>query len=427
MAGDEEQGARRVVNLRSRTGPAVLIGSDGVLFFTPQEGYPAVVPIPIPDLADGLTAPARRLLATIAAKLREKQLRDPDAWFVKTWGPVEAAHMEDPSTSAMDYCAMGLRLVQDWVCRYPLIEAQGNFGTIDGDPPSGMRYTEVRLHPRGRSLLADPGMEEGDPLLPFPHLLCNGAWGHSGTSLPDDGEEVFEQDLPPHLCDCVPHEPIHLGELLSFLPPHNLAEVGRALVLLIDRPGAALGELLERIAGPDFPTGGLLVNRESLLSIYEGGEGVLRLYGRTEILRNERGKTVIVIHELPYGVTKTPLIEQIAGMVKEGGMREVSDIRDLTSREAMRLELEVRPGANPQPIWERLLEETLLRREVQVRMKVRTSGEPHHVGLLDLLHAWKEPALEALRRRSGSRSDELLRRHVASWIDSSDLRRTTIR
>jgi DNA gyrase subunit A len=367
------------------------------------------VGIAIPEIFDGLTPSARRLLAVISEKVRAREYP-----FVMTWGPVETVHREDPSVPAMDLFSMILRLSRDWVCRYPLIESQGNFGNIDGDLPAGMRYTEVRLAPAGESLISGPAA------VPFPNLLCNGAWAHSGIWLADDGEQLFERDMPAHLCDCVPHEPIHGGELLAFLPPHNLAEVGRALLLLLDRPEASLQEVMERIPGPDFPTGGLLTNPGVLPALYETGEGVVQLRARMNIERTTKGESIIAVREIPYGVTKTTVLEQIAEIVLKEGKRSAFDVMDMTSRTEMRIEAHLRSGTDPSEFLQMLLGETALQQAVSVRMRVRKNGETRAVGLLELLTTWIRQGREA------PGSDAVLRRQIEQWIDSADPRRTTI-
>jgi DNA gyrase subunit A len=371
------------------------------------------VGIPIPDLSDGLTTAARRLLAVIDGKNRERE-RSPDEGspYVKTWGPVHAVHLEDPSFALMDLFSMVLRLSRNWICRYPLIESQGNFGTIDGDGPAGMRYTEVGLSPSGESMLPDP------QTVPFPNLLCNGAWAHSGTWLADDGEQLFEEESEVH-CDCIPHEPIHGGDLLAFFPPHNLAEIGRALLLLLDRPEASLREVMERVSGPDFPTGALLVNPEALPAIYESGEGVVQLRARANAERTSGGGAIIV-SEIPYGVTKTTVLEQIAELILVEEKRSAFDVRDMSSRSGMRIEVHLRSGTDPSEVLQKLLLGSALQQTVMLRMRGRANGETRTVGLLELLHA------EIRRGRAILGSDEELRNQIRRWIDFSDPRRTTI-
>lgn len=297
----------------------------------------------------------------------------------------------------MDLFAILLRLVRSWVCRYPLFDGQGNFGSLDGDPPAGMRYTELAR------------FRDEDP--PIPRLLCNGAWAHSGSYEPGPDPEAWNEDA---LMDGVPEEPIRGGELLSFLPPHNLGEVARALRLLHDQPKATLDDVLRVLPGPDFPTGGVLVDPEGLPKLYASGEGELRVRSRVSVDTLPKDKFCVVISEVPYGMSKKELIERVAGAVKEGRMTDIRDVRDVSYKETLRVEIETSRGKDPAWVVHQLESNPDLDSVLPVRMVIRRDGKETRVNLMDLLRL----ALDRLPRDP--------RKTLSRWRRRSDARRTSI-
>src|SRR5690349_18849960 len=276
----------------------------------------------LPDVRDGLKPSQRRILVAMndlglgpRAKYRK---------CAKICGDTSGNY--HPHGESVVYPTL-VRLAQDFATRYLLVEGQGNFGSIDGDPPAAMRYTEARMTEHATLMLEDmdkatvdfvPNYDERleEPVvLPskFPNLICNGGVG------------------------------IAVGMATS-IPPHNLAEVVDALVHLISNPEATTADLMKFIPGPDFPTGGIIHGTAGLRGAYETGRGHISVRGRVEIEEGKGGRKTIAITEIPYNLNKTNLIERIAELVKEDAIGGISDVRDLSSREGMRSEIEIRKG-----------------------------------------------------------------------------------
>ena len=221
--------------------------------------------------------------------------------------------------------------------RYPLVDGHGNFGSVDGDPPAAYRYTESRMSKMSLSMLTDIEKETVDftgnyddrlqepTVLPsrFPNLLCNGSTG------------------------------IAVG-MATNIPPHNLGEVIDAVNLLIDNPDAGLDEIMQHIKGPDFPTGGVIMGRAGIRAAYATGRARLTLRARTEIEEMANGRERIVVTEIPYMVNKARLIESIADLVKDKRIDQISDLRDESDRDGMRIVIELKRDANAQVVLNRL-------------------------------------------------------------------------
>src|ERR687885_311289 len=230
-----------------------------------------------------------------------------------------------------------VRMAQDFSMRVPLLDGQGNFGSIDGDPPAAMRYTEVRLAKIADSLLDDidkdtvdfqdnyDNSEREPTVLParFPNLLVNGAGG------------------------------IAVG-MATNVPPHNLGEVIDACVALIDRPGLGLDSLCEIVKGPDFPTGGIILGRNGILQAYTTGRGSLIMRGRCEIEEIRPGRMAIVVSEVPYLVNKARMVERIADVVREKRVEGVADLRDESDRHGVRVVIEIKREADPDVVLNQL-------------------------------------------------------------------------
>ena len=286
----------------------------------------------LPDVRDGLKPVHRRILYT----LHENGLT-PDKPYRKcadTVGSVLGRY--HPHGDASVYDAM-VRLAQDFSMRYPLVDGHGNFGSVDGDPPAAYRYTESRMSKMSLSMLTDIEKETVDftgnyddrlqepTVLPsrFPNLLCNGSTG------------------------------IAVG-MATNIPPHNLGEVIDAVNLLIDNPDAGLDEIMQHIKGPDFPTGGVIMGRAGIRAAYATGRARLTLRARTEIEEMANGRERIVVTEIPYMVNKARLIESIADLVKDKRIDQISDLRDESDRDGMRIVIELKRDANAQVVLNRL-------------------------------------------------------------------------
>lgn len=274
-----------------------------------------------------------------------------------------------------------VRMAQDFSSRHVLIDGHGNFGSVDGDAAAAMRYTEARLAPLAMELLRDieketvdfsPNFDESlkEPqVLParFPNLLVNGSSG------------------------------IAVG-MATNIPPHNLKEVIEAVVYLIDHPGATLPEILRIIKGPDFPTGGLILGKKSLERVYESGRGPVKVRARAVIEEGEKPR--IIITEIPYQVNKASLAAKIAELAREKKLSEITDLRDESDREGLRLVIELKRDCIPQIVLNRLYKHTQLEVTFGVNMLALVDGVPKTLSLLDALKYYLDYQEEVVRRRT---------------------------
>ncbi|HYB62901.1 MAG TPA: DNA gyrase subunit A, partial [Thermoplasmata archaeon] len=259
-----------------------------------------------------------------------------------------------------------VRMAQPFSLRYPLIDGQGNFGSIDGDAPAAMRYTEARLSALAEEILADLEKETVD-------------WGDNF-----DGSLKEPLVLPSKIPNLVVNGSAGIAVgMATNMPPHNLGEIVDALELLLEHPNASLDELLRCVPGPDFPTGGYL-SAEGIRDAYETGRGMLHLRGAAEI-RERGGKDEIVITEIPYEVNKGGLLELIADLVKSKRLDGVTDLRDESDRSGTSVVLELRRDAPAEIVLNRLYEHTPLETSFGVINLCLVDGQPKVLGLRDLL------------------------------------------
>ncbi|MCX7919073.1 MAG: DNA gyrase subunit A [bacterium] len=276
-----------------------------------------------------------------------------------------------------------VRFAQDFACRYPLIDGQGNFGSIDGDPPAAYRYTEARLSAIAEEMLVDidkdtvnfvPNFDESttEPtVLPcrIPNLLINGSSG------------------------------IAVG-MATNIPPHNLNEVVDALILLIDKPEASLEEIMQVLPGPDFPTGAQILGREGIIEAYRTGKGKIVIRAQAMIETLKGGKTQIVVNEIPYQVNKANLIESIASLVREKKIEGISDLRDESDREGMRIVIELKKDAIPQVVLNQLYKHTQLQDSFGIINLALVDGSPRYLSLPKMLLLFIEHRKEVVTRRT---------------------------
>ena len=334
----------------------------------------------LPDIRDGLKPVQRRILYAMYTNLR----LTPDARHRKSATVVgEVMGKYHPHGDSAIYEAM-VRMAQDFSLRAPLVDGQGNFGSLDGDSPAAMRYTEARLQPLGAELLAEirkdtvhfrPNYDGTlfEPVVlpaPFPNLLVNGAAG------------------------------IAVG-MATNVPPHNLGEVVDACLYLIGSPNARLDTLMKHVQGPDFPTGGRILNTpEELAAIYERGEGPVDLRGEYVM----EGKGRVVVTSIPYGVTKADLIEKIAEHIREGRVPQLVDVRDESTTE-VRIVLELRRGASAEAAMAYLFKHTPLQTRFHVNLTCLVPthnpevAAPQRVDLKTALRAWLDFRMETVVRR----------------------------
>ena len=336
----------------------------------------------LPDVRDGLKPVQRRILYV----MHEMGLH-PNAPYKKSARIVgEVLGKFHPHGDMAVYEALA-RMAQDFTMRYPLVEGQGNFGSIDGDPPAAMRYTEARLTPLAEELLADLDKDTVDwvdnfdgsmrepTVLPAraPQLLINGASG------------------------------IAVG-MATNIPPHNLGEVCDALCSMIDhweeREEITLDDLMAFLPGPDFPTGGLILGQEGIRAAYATGHGRLTVRAVTQIEEIKGGRWRIVVTELPYQVNKAALIERIAELVREGRLEDIADLRDESDRHGLRIVIELKRGARPQTVLNQLFKYTPLQTTFGVQMLALVDGQPRVLSLKRMLQLFIEHRIQVVTRRT---------------------------
>lgn len=332
----------------------------------------------LPDVRDGLKPVHRRILWSM-----QELGMGPDKPYKKSARVVgEVMGKYHPHGDTAIYEAV-VRLAQDFSTRYPLVDGHGNFGSVDGDPPAAMRYTEIRLSRVAMEMLRDidketvdfgPNFDESlkEPLvLPsrFPNLLANGSSG------------------------------IAVG-MATNIPPHNLGELIDAVAYLVDNPEAALEDLLKIVPGPDFPTGGLIMGRDGIRSAYATGRGTVVMRARAGIEPDKGGKNRIVVTELPYQVNKAKLIEHIAELVRDKRIDGVVDLRDETDRSGLRIVLELRKDANPRVILNRLYTFTEMQQTFGIIMLALVNGRPEVLSLKRALALYIEHQKDVVVRRT---------------------------
>ena len=332
----------------------------------------------LPDVRDGLKPVHRRILYT----MYENNL-DADHEYHKSAATVgDVLGSYHPHGDASVYDAM-VRLAQDFSLRYPLIDGQGNFGSVDGDPPAAYRYTEARMKRISDEMLRDIEKETVDfqpsfderkqepSVLPsrIPNLLINGSVG------------------------------IAVG-MATNIPPHNLTEVCNGIIHLIDNPEADYAELMEFIPGPDFPTGGIIMGRSGIRSAYATGKGRIVLRGRANIEEKPNGRYQIIITEIPYMVNKAKMVERIAELVKDKRIEGISDLSDESSREGMRVVVELKKEANPQVVLNHLYSLTELQETVGANMLALDNGIPKVMDLKTILQKYIDHQCDVLERRT---------------------------
>ncbi len=333
----------------------------------------------LPDVRDGLKPVHRRILYV----MHEAGLRHNQAYRKCATVVGDALGKYHPHGDQSVYDAL-VRMAQEWNMRYPLVDGQGNFGSVDGDSPAAYRYTESRMAPIAAEMLADIEKETVDmrenfdgrlqepTVLPsaIPNLLVNGSYG------------------------------IAVGMATS-CPPHNLGEVCDAIVHSIDHPEATSTELMRFIKGPDFPTGGIICGTEGLLEAYRTGRGRITVRAKASVESNKStGKDSIIIHEIPYQVNKARLIESIAGLVRSKTIEGITDLRDESDKDGMRIVIEVRKGDEPQVILNQLFKNTQLQDTASIIMLALVNNTPKVLSLAELVKHYIKHRAEIVERRT---------------------------
>src|ERR1700692_1407607 len=332
----------------------------------------------IPDVRDGLKPVQRRILVA----MNDLGLASNRGYrkCAKICGDTSGNY--HPHGEAVIYPAL-VRVAQDFNMRYPLIDGQGNFGSVDGDPPAAMRYTEARLAKITEDILADLEKETVDFIPNFdqtreepvvlqsriPNLLVNGASG------------------------------IAVG-MATNIPPHNLREIVEAAILLIDKPDTPLKEILKIVPGPDFPTGAYIAGREGIEAASRTGPGSFIMPPKAAIEEAAKDRENIVITEIPYQVNKSRLIERIADLVQNKKIEGISDVRDESSREGMRIVIELKGGEESQLILNNLFKFTQMQESFGMILLAIVAGQPRELGLIPLIKLFIEHRVEVVRRRT---------------------------
>ena len=333
----------------------------------------------LPDVRDGLKPVHRRIL--YAMYDMGNVWNSPYKKSARVVGDVIGKYHPHGDVAVYDSI---VRMAQDFSMRYPLVDGQGNFGSIDGDPPAAMRYTEIRMDQLAGEILADLDKETVDfipnyddslkepTVLPsrVPNLLVNGSSG------------------------------IAVG-MATNIPPHNLGEVVDGLVAMVEKPDISVKELMKYIPGPDFPTAGFIHGKEAIAQAYAEGRGIIQMRGKafTETVKRT-GKEQIIISEIPYMINKVRLIEQIAGLVQEKKIEGISDLRDESDRDGMRIVIELKRDTVAEVVINQLYKHTALQESFGVNMLAIVDGRPKLLSLKDALKAFLDHRKEVVTRRT---------------------------
>lgn len=332
----------------------------------------------LPDVRDGLKPVHRRIL--YAMQDLGNTAEKPYKKSARIVGDVIGKYHPHGDTAVYDTM---VRMAQHWSYRYMLVDGHGNFGSVDGDAAAAMRYTESRMSKIAMELLRDinkntidfkdnyDGQEREPIVLPsrYPNLLVNGTSG------------------------------IAVG-MATNIPPHHLGETIEAVLALADNEAITTEELMEIVPGPDFPTGGIILGRSGIRRAYETGRGSVIIRGKVEIEQKSNGKEVILVHELPFQVNKARLIEKIAELVRDKKIDGITDLRDESDRNGMRIVIEVRKDANANVLLNNLYKQTSLQSSFGVNMLALVDGQPKVLGLKEILYHYLEHQKVIIKRRT---------------------------
>lgn len=334
----------------------------------------------LPDVRDGLKPVHRRILYSMNQNGNRS-----NAKFVKSARIIgDVMGKYHPHGDSAIYDSM-VRLAQDWTMRYTLVQGQGNFGSMDGDPPAAHRYTEARLDKPAEELLADIEKETVDFRDNF------------------DGSEQEPMVLPAKLPNLLLNGQVGIAVgMATSIPTHNLGELVDATVELIDNPEATVDDLLKHVKGPDFPTGAIVYGGAPMWQAYQTGRGSVTIRAVANIEETKRGRHRIVVTEMPYAVNKATLIEKIAELVKEKKITSISDLRDESARGNVRVVIELKKDAYPKKVLNQLYKLTALQTNFHYNMLALVDGkQPRILGLRDILSEFVKHRRSVVRRRTG--------------------------
>ncbi|MFZ0277704.1 MAG: DNA gyrase subunit A [Candidatus Sulfotelmatobacter sp.] len=332
----------------------------------------------LPDVRDGLKPVHRRILYTMQQMgLQPNRATRKCARIV---GDVMGKY--HPHGNLAVYDAL-VRLAQTWSMRYPLIFGQGNFGSVDGDPPAADRYTEAKLAQVATALLEDLDKETVDFRPNY------------------DGSEVEPDVLPTRIPNLLINgsDGIAVG-MATKIPPHNLTEIVDATITLINDPNAQLAEILKFVQGPDFPTAGVIHGRAGVFEAYRTGRGRFMMRAKAAIENISKDRQAIIVTEIPYQVNKARLVERIAQLVNDKDIEDISDIRDESDRDGMRIVVELKRGAEPQIVLNQLYKHTAMQEGFSMILLAVVNGQPREMGLIQAIKHFINHRVEVVRRRT---------------------------
>jgi DNA gyrase subunit A len=332
----------------------------------------------LPDVRDGLKPVHRRILYTMQQMgLQPNKATRKCARIV---GEVMGKY--HPHGNLAVYDAL-VRLAQTWSLRYPLIFGQGNFGSVDGDPPAADRYTEAKLAQVSTALLEDLDKETVD--------------FHDNY----DGSEVEPDVLPARIPNLLINgsDGIAVG-MATKIPPHNLTEIVDATITLVNNPNAQLAEILKFVQGPDFPTAGIIHGRAGVFEAYRTGRGRFMMRAKAAIENVTKDRQAIIVTEIPYQVNKARLVERIAQLVNDKDIEDISDIRDESDRDGMRIVVELKRGSEPQIVLNQLFKHTQMQESFSMILLAVVNGQPREMGLIQTIKYFIEHRVDVVRRRT---------------------------
>src|SRR5271169_2024206 len=332
----------------------------------------------LPDVRDGLKPVHRRILYTMQQMgLQPNRATRKCARIV---GDVMGKY--HPHGNLAVYDAL-VRLAQPWSMRYPLIFGQGNFGSVDGDPPAADRYTEAKLAQVSTALLEDLDKETVD--------------FHPNY----DGSEVEPDVLPARIPNLLVNgsDGIAVG-MATKIPPHNLTEIVDATITLINNPNAQLAEILKYVLGPDFPTYGIIHGRAGIFEAYRTGRGRFQVRAKASIETFTKERQAIIVTEIPYQVNKARLVERIAQLVNDKDIEDISDIRDESDRDGMRIVIELKRGAEAQIVLNQLFKHTQMQESFSMILLAVVNGQPRELGLIEAIKHFINHRVDVVRRRT---------------------------
>ena len=332
----------------------------------------------LPDVRDGLKPVHRRILYTMQQMgLQPNRATRKCARIV---GEVMGKY--HPHGNLAVYDAL-VRLAQDWSLRYPLIFGQGNFGSVDGDPPAADRYTEAKLAQVATALLEDLDKETVDFRPNY------------------DGSEVEPDVLPARIPNLLVNgsDGIAVG-MATKIPPHNLTEIVDATITLVNNPNAQLAEILKFVQGPDFPTAGIIHGRAGVFEAYRTGRGRFMMRAKASIETFSKDREAIIVTEIPYQVNKSVLIKRIAQLVNDKEIEDISDVRDESDRDGMRIVVELKRGAEPQIVLNQLYKHTAMQEGFSMILLAVVNNQPREMGLIQAIKHFINHRVEVVRRRT---------------------------